>query len=229
LPEVDLPKVTVKKGMNRKTAHSYDKLFTGEYGQVRDLVIVEATWFGYFEPYTEMPINSFVYDMMVKRGQQALANEYALLPFTAKVLSPRRTICEKIMSLVRFSCGEDPIEDLRLKIRHVYDLHQLLQLKEFSLFLSSGNFEDMLVKVGQDDVASYRSNNQWLKNHPVEARIFKDLENTWNQIKEAYESEFRAMVFGEEFPTSDQILQTLNQIKQRLSSIEWNVKVGEEE
>ena len=30
LPEVQLPEVTVKMGMNRKTAHEYPKCFTGE-------------------------------------------------------------------------------------------------------------------------------------------------------------------------------------------------------
>lgn len=82
------------------------------------------------------------------------------------------------MSLVRFSYGENPIKDLRLKIRHVYDLHQLLQVKEFSDFFDSDGFINMLLKVGQDDVASYKSNNQWLKHHPNEALIFKDQEAT---------------------------------------------------
>ena len=37
LPEVDLPKVTVKMGMNRKTAHAYNRKFTGDFGQVSEL------------------------------------------------------------------------------------------------------------------------------------------------------------------------------------------------
>ncbi|GEP91503.1 Nucleotidyl transferase AbiEii toxin, Type IV TA system [Chitinophaga terrae (ex Kim and Jung 2007)] len=225
LPEVELPKVTVKMGMNRKTAHTYKKQFSGEFGQVRDAVIVEATWLGYFEPYAEMPIRSFIYDMMITQGQQQLAEEYGLKPFKAKVLSPARTICEKIMSLVRFSYSEAPIGDLRLKIRHAYDLHQLLRIKEFSDFFHADDFAVMLLKVGQDDVASYKSNNQWLKHHPNEALLFKDLENTWDQMTSTYDNQFRAMVFGDEFPTPDHILQTLQRIKQRLSGIEWTVTV----
>lgn len=225
LPEVDLPKVTVKMGMNRKTAHTYDKKFDGDFGQVRDKIIVEATWLGYFEPYTEIPISSFIYNMMVENGQKDIAEQYGLQPFIGKVLSPKRTICEKIMSLVRFSYGENPIDDLRLKIRHAYDLHQLLQVKEFSDFFHSEDFVQMLIKVGQDDVASYKSNNKWLKNHPNDAIIFKDVENTWSQLKDSYNTQFRKMVFGEEFPSADEILNTLQSIKQRLSDINWTVKV----
>jgi hypothetical protein len=225
LPEVKLPEVTVKMGMNRKTAHTYPKRFSGEYGQVRDLIIVEATWLGYFEPYTEMPISSFIYEMMQSRGQEKLAEEYGLLPFTGKVLNPTRTICEKIMSLVRFSYTENPVADLSNKVRHAYDLHQLLRYPEFSEFFQSGNFVQMLLKVGQDDVTSYKSNNQWLKYHPAEALIFKGLPNIWMDMIIPYQRQFRSMVFGEEFPAPEDILQTLEKIKQRLSSIEWTVTV----
>lgn len=47
LPEINIDGLTQKKGMNRKTAHSYTKEFQGDYGQVRDAIVVEATWLGY--------------------------------------------------------------------------------------------------------------------------------------------------------------------------------------
>jgi hypothetical protein len=70
------------------------------------------------------------------------------------------------MSLVRFSYGENPMEDWRKKIRHTYDLHQLLQQTEFSDFLQSPDFDEMLLRVASDDVMSFRNNNKWLENHP---------------------------------------------------------------
>ena len=39
LPEVAIDGITHKMGMNRKTAHSYNKEFKGDYGQVRDVII----------------------------------------------------------------------------------------------------------------------------------------------------------------------------------------------
>ena len=117
LPEVDVPEATRKMGMNRKTAHTYEKEFKGSYGQVRDVIILESTWLGYFEPYTTRS-NSFVGDMMINNGQSEIAESYGLLPFDLLVLEPTRTICEKIMSLVRFSYSISPINDLKKKIRH---------------------------------------------------------------------------------------------------------------
>lgn len=49
-------------------------------------------------------------------NQADIAKEYDLLPFEVLVLEPTRTICEKIMSLVRFSYSANPIEDLKKKL-----------------------------------------------------------------------------------------------------------------
>jgi hypothetical protein len=59
------------------------------------------------------------------------------------------------MSLVRFSYGENPINDLKKKIRHTYDLHQLLQQDEFLNFFQSPAFGEMLLKVANDAVAKF--------------------------------------------------------------------------
>lgn len=40
LPEIDVPGITNKFGMIRKTAHSYQKNFDGKFGQVRDNIIL---------------------------------------------------------------------------------------------------------------------------------------------------------------------------------------------
>jgi len=103
LPEIAIEGLTQKMGMNRKTAHSYAKQFQGNYGQVRDVIVVEATWLGYFEPYTTKTLSSFIGTMMLNNRQRDIAEENGLLPFELMVLEPTRTICEKIMSLVRFS------------------------------------------------------------------------------------------------------------------------------
>jgi hypothetical protein len=224
MPEVDVIGITHKMGMNRKTAHSYNKSFEGTYGQVRDVIILESTWLGYYEPYTTKSIVSFVGKMMIDNQQSEIAKEYGLLPFELLVLEPIRTICEKIMSLVRFSYGENPIDDLKKKIRHTYDLHQLLKQNEFLDFLKSKNFDDMILKVANDDVISFRNNNKWLNFHPNEALIFRDLESVWSELKSIYIGDFKNLVYGE-FPKQEEILETLKMIQQRLKTISWSIKV----
>ena len=224
LPEIEIPGVTHKFGMNRKTAHSYTKLFHGEYGQIRDMIVVEATWLGYYEPYTTKEVSSYIYEMMVRNKQQKIAEENGILPFEVQVLEPKRTLCEKIMSLVRFSYTENPIEDLKNKVRHTYDLHQLLQNKELNKFFESGKFDEMLLKVANDDVESFRNNNSWLQYHPIKAKIFAELEDTWRELKSVYSGNFSNLVFGE-LPSESEIYETLKLIKERLVSVNWTVTI----
>lgn len=227
LPEIDIPSLTQKMGMNRKTAHSYSKEFQDDYGQVRDAIVVEATWLGYFEPYTTKSLCSFVGQMMIDNKQFEIASENNLLPFNVLVLEPIRTICEKIMSLVRFSYSENPIEDLRNKIRHVYDLNQLLLEKDLLNFFNSKQFDDLLLKVAHDDVLSFKNNSKWLKNHPSSSLIFDEPKKVWSDLKSTYETDFKFLVYGN-FPDEKELLKTLEMIKKRLSSVDWKIKIEDD-
>jgi hypothetical protein len=191
---------------------------------VRDVVVLESTWLGYYEPFAQKQILSYVGEMMLNNGQEDIAKQYDLLPFEIKVLEPIRTICEKIMSLVRFSYGEDAIEDLKKKIRHTYDLHQLLQQKEYADFLDSPDFDNMLLKVAMDDVVSFRNNKDWLGNHPNEALFFARLEEVWKELSVVYTGSFQMLVFGD-LPGAERILETMRRIKDRLKTVEWTVVV----
>ena len=222
--EVEMEGITNKLGMIRKIAYNYPKIFKGNYGQVRDAIIIEATWLGYFEPYTKRTLNTYIYDMMNATNQTTLTEEYNLLPFEAIVLDSRRTLCEKIMSLVRFSYTEKPIIDLNAKIRHVYDIHQLLKDETVQKFFNSDAFDTMLLKVAHDDVQSFKNNNDWLKYHPKEALIFKEPEETWNQLKDTYQNDFKFLVYGE-LPTEGDALKTLFKVTQRILVIKWSITI----
>lgn len=222
--EVDMEGITNKMGMIRKIAYNYPKTFKGDYGQVRDVIIIEATWLGYYEPYSNKVLNTYIYDMMVATNQTALAEEYNLLPFEALVLDSIRTLCEKIMSLVRFSHTETPIVDLKAKIRHVYDIHQLLKDETVQTFFNSDDFDTMLLKVAADDVQSFKNNNDWLRHHPKEALIFKNPEETWNKLKETYQNDFRFLVYGE-LPNQEDVLNTILKVTQRILIVKWSITI----
>jgi len=116
------------------------------------------------------------------------------------------------------------LKDLQAKIRHTYDLHQLLKDKDLVDFFNSSAFDKMLLKVANDDVVSFKNNNNWLIHHPNEALIFLELESVWNELQPIYNGNFRKLVFTD-FPTDTGILAILQQIKQRLSSVEWTIKL----
>lgn len=222
LPEIKIEGITNKLGMIRKTAHSYGRLFAGNFGQVRDNIIVESTWLGNFEPHTKEKVSSFIYEMMMQNNQRDIIDEYDMNPFEVLVLSTKRTLCEKIMSLVRFSQTQQPIIDLGNKIRHTYDIHLMLKDSNLNLFFHSKEFDTMLVKVANDDLVSFKNNNKWLDNHPSNAIIFSETADTWNQIKNTYTGNFKELVFGE-FPGETEIAESLMAISDRLKKVTWKI------
>ncbi|HTE28591.1 nucleotidyl transferase AbiEii/AbiGii toxin family protein [Flavitalea sp.] len=197
MPEVQLDGITNKLGMIRKTAHQYERMdLKGTYGQIRENIIIEATWLGTFEPHINSTVTSYITEMMAATGEEDIIKDYNMQPFGVLVLSKERTFCEKIMSLVRFSLTADPYTDLANKIRHIYDLHMMLKNTEVKTFFDSPDFETMLNKVGADDVLSFRNNKDWLTTHPAEALVFKVPEETWEKIRQPYQTTFKDLVIG---------------------------------
>lgn len=221
LPEIEQEGVTRKRGMIRKTAHSFEKRFGNNYGQVRDTIVIESTWLGNSEPYTRGKVNSLIAETLLTNQQENLVNEFNLQSFELQVLEPSRTFCEKIMSLVRFSYDERPIEALKNKIRHIYDLYCLLQRDEIKAFFQSSDFDIEIRKVAKEDKESFKNNNRWLQYHPGDSLLFSDTEKVWKELKGTYNGVFKNLVFGE-LPKEDAVKNNLLAIRHKLKDIYWS-------
>jgi len=225
LPEINIKGLTRKRGMNRKTAHCYYHTTPESYSAEKNLATIDYSWLGCDRPYSKLHFNSIIGEALRKTNQHALIETYSLLPFEVKVLDHYRTFFEKIMSLVRFSYSETPIQDLKNKVKHMYDLHQLLHYKEFQNFFRSNQFFEMMLSVANRDVKSLRNNNQWLRYHPIESLFFRHLEENWlRHFEQIYIDDFSMRVYGK-LPKSGQILETLLLIRERMSEIRWNIEI----
>lgn len=220
IPEIELEGVTHKRGQIRKTAHFYAKAFEGIFGQVRENIIIEASWLGNSEPYHEANVNCMIAEWLIENGFLQIVEEYGLAKFKLNVLNPARTFCEKIMSLVRFSYSANPYRDLGHKIRHLYDLYMLLKVPNIRMFFESKAFDEMICQVGFDDQASFRNNNDWLGFHPVESIIFYNCDQVWAEISKQYRQSFSNLVYGE-LPNENFILMTLYELRDRLRDVNW--------
>ncbi|MBB6611752.1 nucleotidyl transferase AbiEii/AbiGii toxin family protein [Pontibacter sp. Tf4] len=222
LPEIQVDGLTNKLGQIRKTVHRYDKIFDGDFGQAREHIVLEATWLGNADPYTNKPVSCYITEMLKSRGEEDVIAEYQMAPFEVQVLSEERTFCEKIMSLVRFSRTETAIEDLKKKIRHVYDLHLMLNNEAIANFIEGDEFEAMLVQVGKDDIVSFKNNNDWVYTHPSEAIIFAEPEKTWESIKVTYQTSFKEFVTGV-LPREEAVIKSLQTLSDRIKKVKWGL------
>ena len=127
------------------------------------------------------------------------------------------------MSLVRFSYTTNPIEELTNKIRHIYDLNQMLKNKEIENFFNTQEFDRLLLIVANDDMLSFKNDNEWLQNHPAQAIIFNESADVWNKLKTTYFSTFKKLVYGE-LPMDTEILETLKILSERIKNIKWKVE-----
>jgi len=212
-----------KRGKIRKIVYGYDKVgVKGTYGQVRDQIVLEVSSLGNSHPSEKVEIHSMITQFIATTNNPDLIKEYQLEPFKVNVISVERTFCEKIISLVRFSYTENPLEDLANKVRHTYDLHQLLQENRISVFLKSDNFETMLIQVGKDDDKAIPNDKEWLSKHPSESLFFSETEKVWETISKTYTGSFKDLITGE-LPDEKDVLQSLLTIGKRLKSIDWKI------
>ena len=222
LPEKHIEGFTNKRGNIRKTVHHYNSVFDGNLGQVGEHLVLEASFLGNSEPFTKQKIRSYIQDFMIHAGTENLLEKHNMASFHVQALSVERTLCEKIMSLVRFSQVEDRDVILSSKVRHIYDLHLMLKNEKILSFFNEDDFIKMIVKVGEDDFIGYKNNNEWLKNHPGSAVIFDSPEKVWQHIMDAYQGSFKQMVYGE-LPSESDLLDTLGKIGTRIKPIDWQV------
>ena len=69
--------------------------------------------------------------------------EYDLHPFELNILDKRRTLCEKVVSLLRFSFMDNPVQGLTGKIRHFYDIYFLLDDRECMEYVEQDFIKDL--------------------------------------------------------------------------------------
>jgi hypothetical protein len=212
-----------KLGSLRKIVYSYPKVgVKGAYGQVRETIVLEVSHLGNFEPNIIEPICSLIADYIKTTPNIELISQFGLEDFEVKALSIERTFCEKIISLVRFSYSENPLDDLSQKVRHTYDLHQLLQLEIIQIFVDSIEFDSMLLQVGIDDDKAIPNDKNWLYQHPKEALIFSKTSIVWNVLKKVYVGSFNELVTGS-LPNEEAVFETLVFLSTRIETIEWNI------
>lgn len=213
-----------KRGKIRKIVYGYDKVgVKGTYGQVRDQIVLEVSSLGNFQPSEKVEIHSMITQFIATTNNPDLIKEYQLEPFKVNVISVERTFCEKIISLVRFSYTENPLKDLANKVRHTYDLHQLLKEKRVATFLESDDFETMLIQVGKDDDKAIPNDKEWLSKHPSESLFFSETEKVWETVGKTYTGSFKDLLTGE-LPDSNEVFKSLIIIGNKLKEISWPLK-----
>ena len=124
LEEIVIPGVTSKGSHYHKAFYAYPRAVAIEQvGAIKaGQILVEINSFANPYPSQKCTLSSFLTDFIIKSGNESLIKEYDMQPFEVTVLDKRRTLTEKLVSLLRCSLANNPMPELSAKIRHFYDL-----------------------------------------------------------------------------------------------------------
>jgi hypothetical protein len=209
--------ITSKGSKFRKTAHKYPRFVKAtNFGHAFDHLILEINSFANPTPYKTMRISSMLAEFM--RGvDPKLVDEYELQDFEVNVLDIGRTFTEKIMGLVRAGYDDAPIDSLREKIRHIYDLHQLLKAEEIKSLLANG-FDSMIEAVREDDKKNREFQGPWMDKKISESLLFINPKNTVAQLDSYYHDTFSSLVYGE-LPKLSDVITSIEIISEELKKV----------
>jgi len=204
---------SIKNSRFRKTYHSYPSVidrtdtsldFLGNY------VIVEINTYGNPYPFVRQFVKPFITEMMEKRQLEDLIAQLDMAPFELNVLDKRRTMCEKVVSLLRFSFEEDPMAGLTSKVRHFYDLHFLMKDKECHEYLDS-SFPVELRELVAHDKAEFDRPPLWKTSDVLQSPLLTSFSEMWKRIAPVYQSEVGALSFGE-LPKPEEVSQSMDSL-----------------
>jgi len=201
----------------RKVYYGYSSVLEGQsFGHVSDKLLIEVNAFAHPSPYDKQTLYSYLYSFLIEKDLKNDIKEFQLEPFEMLVLKRERTFAEKIMSLVKASNQENAIKELQAKVRHVYDLHQMLLDSSFRALVNSSEIFRLLDMVKIDDAECFYDAAKWLEFPVAECLLFKDINLCWQELRPVYEGDFNEMVFGS-LPSTDAIINTLYFLQKRMA------------
>lgn len=219
IPEREVDGETSKGSRYRKTYHYYDSTLSSQsqgMNLLGNYVIIEINSFANPYPYVRRTISSFIGQFMLANGFEDLMKQYDMYPFEVNVLDMRRTLCEKVVSLLRFSFTNPPAEGLRKKIRHFYDLHFLLNVEECKKYLQEDFITDFrnLVKHDQE---TFDTPDGWSNVPILSSPLMTSFDKLWPILSNTYERELSQLAY-KPIPASDDIKSSIDTFIQFLRS-----------
>ena len=180
---------------------------------------MELNSFASPDPSAKMPIATLIHDFLVEANRTDLVLGRELEPFQVQVLGVERTLCEKIMGLVRAGHEKDALADFRRRIRHFYDIVMIMRKREHQAFVTSDAFAELIAEVREWDRQSMPGAAAWLDPPLGEAMIVTDAENLWREIRSEFRGSFKDMVYSDSLPDDDEVLTCLASVGASLARV----------
>jgi len=220
LEEIQVEGVTSKGSRFYKAVYAYPDILkqNPKTAISSGKLLVEVNSFANPYPYEAKSITSFIESFLDKTGNKDLITENNLYPFKVNVLDKRRTMIEKLVSLIRFSFAENPVIAIASKIRHFYDLYFLANDLECAVYFNSPDFKKDFKELYAHDQEMFSEPANWVGKSADQSPLMTDFTALWTKLKETYNTELSQLAFSrvpEEKQISNKFIQIIDQIIKR--------------
>jgi hypothetical protein len=151
----------------------------------------------------------------LETNQSEAIEQYGLQSFSLNVLDKRRTMIEKLASLIRFSFSEKPSLAISSKIRHFYDLYYLTNDAKCAEYIQSPNFLSDLSGLITHDQLAFDEPIGWQTKTIVESPLVTSFPTLWESLRSTYQMELSQLAFGT-IPDEKSVEDSFIKIVQRL-------------
>ncbi len=213
LKEIPIP------GKTSKGSHYYKAFY--QYPEIADILttspinsgqlLIEINSFANPYPSERRVIQSFLTTFLQTSNNQSMIDEYEMEPFQVVVLDKRRTLVEKIVSIIRSSLAYEYHSQLSEKIRHFYDIHYLSQDEDIRAYVNSSDFSNELKELFQHDQATFDKPEGWQERDMNDSPLFISFSDVWGNLTTKYTSELSGLAY-DEIPTPSQISESVQRI-----------------
>lgn len=174
-------------------------------------LLIEVNSFGNPYPWEMRPITPFLTEFLLQLNRADLVAQFDMDTFEVPVLDCRRTLTEKLVSLMRCSLADEYIAQLNAHIRHFYDLYYLLQDDSIRAYLSSPAFREDFASLLEHDRQQFAKPDGWQTRALSESPLLTNLHDTWEILVPTYSAELPELAYRP-VPTADAIEENIKTI-----------------
>lgn len=198
LEEIQVDGVTSKGSRFYKAVYAYPDMLKPKTKTAISSgnLLVEVNSFANPYPYEAKTITSFIEVFLNETRNNDLIAEHNLQPFKVNVLDKRRTMIEKLVSLIRFSFSENQILAIASKIRHFYDLYFLANYPECADYLSSPDFKKDFSELYAHDQEMFTEPANRVGKTASQSPLITDFPALWVKLKDTYNTELSQLAFS---------------------------------
>ncbi|MCZ2101003.1 MAG: nucleotidyl transferase AbiEii/AbiGii toxin family protein [Chitinophagales bacterium] len=196
LTEIEEQGVTRKGSVYRKALFQYPSNISLS-NNIQKRIIVEINSFANPYPFVQQEITSFIAEFLTATNQTEAIKEYGLNAFFLNILDKRRTMLEKLVSLIRFSYSENPTRELAKKIRHFYDLYYLTKDNDCAEYLQSPKFKNDLAELLAYDQREFDEPQGWQTKTITDSPLITEFPKLWEDLRSTYQNELTPLAYSE--------------------------------